>query len=380
MAGPRSVSLPRRLSSSKSKPPDQEKNRLSIIAEDESVPPLPRIPPRTHAQHRPVNRRWHFGDPPRPSFEKPPPVYSLSDPDPQTPPRSQRWSIVRNNRHVARRGGWKRLLILAIVVIIIAVGLALGLAIGLKARNHNNRCVQGDVGAIDLPKANRNRTSLLDSSALGSNSTSKISNETFPAGSYSLPTFLDSVSTNCTSDPSTWSCYPYVTYNSTPSAVPTTYDWNITGSNGNYTISSSDNPFFPDFADALLKLQDAGSANERYTFQVVFNQSITPQGTAMKCLYSNTQFEASLYTKTPKSYPSNSSDPSSAASSSSTAMPEIAQSDDFQPWPFAVEVRQLAAGGLNVPQCSLNGNSVSDNLKPQTNADMCSCVWKNWDP
>lgn len=39
---------------------------------------------------------------------------------------------LENNRHIAKRGGWKRLLIVAFVLLLIIVGLVVGLVVGLR--------------------------------------------------------------------------------------------------------------------------------------------------------------------------------------------------------------------------------------------------------
>lgn len=103
--------------------------RLSIIVEDGNPPP-PR-PQKAHYFHRPFNRHWNLvdDDPPRPSFDRSPPQYSLWD---ATGPKGVRLWEVRKNHRVRRRGGWKRTILIAFVVTIAAVALAVGLVVGLK--------------------------------------------------------------------------------------------------------------------------------------------------------------------------------------------------------------------------------------------------------
>jgi len=102
--------------------------RLSIIAED--VVPPPPLPERTH--NRFFNRRWNIGEPPRHSFETPPPKYSVWD---ATGPKGEKLGDVRNNKYIARRGGWRRLLIIGILFVAITVALVVGLVIGLRKKN-----------------------------------------------------------------------------------------------------------------------------------------------------------------------------------------------------------------------------------------------------
>lgn len=42
---------------------------------------------------------------------------------------------IRNNKHVTRRGGWRRLLLIILVVIVLAIALGVGLGVGLRNRN-----------------------------------------------------------------------------------------------------------------------------------------------------------------------------------------------------------------------------------------------------
>ncbi|KAL9614215.1 MAG: hypothetical protein Q9167_001303 [Letrouitia subvulpina] len=101
--------------------------RLSIIEEDGFTPP---IPPRAH--HRPFNRRWHLGDPPRHSFDIPPPKYSVWD---TTGPKGEKLMDVKNNKYIAKRGGAKRICLALFILVALVVGLAVGLTIGLRKRH-----------------------------------------------------------------------------------------------------------------------------------------------------------------------------------------------------------------------------------------------------
>lgn len=103
--------------------------RLSIIVEDGNLPPPQ--PQKAHYFHRPFSRYWNLvdDDPPRPSFDKSPPQYSLWD---ATGPKGERLWEVRENHHGGRRGAWKRTMLIAIIVTVAAVALVVGLVIGLK--------------------------------------------------------------------------------------------------------------------------------------------------------------------------------------------------------------------------------------------------------
>lgn len=110
-------------------PQDQ---RLSVIAEDGDVPPVQAGPRKAH--HRPFSRRWNLGDPPRHSYEKSPPAYSVWN---VTGPRGEKLTDVRNNKYIARRGGWKRLLILALILATILAALIVGLVVGLRKKDNS---------------------------------------------------------------------------------------------------------------------------------------------------------------------------------------------------------------------------------------------------
>ena len=101
--------------------------RLSVIDEDAETPPVVRSsPPKAH--NRSFSRRWYPFDPPRHSFEKSPPPYSVWN---ITGPKGEKLTDVRNNKHIARRGGWARLLVIGMIVIAIIVALVVGLVVGL---------------------------------------------------------------------------------------------------------------------------------------------------------------------------------------------------------------------------------------------------------
>jgi F0F1-type ATP synthase membrane subunit c/vacuolar-type H+-ATPase subunit K len=45
---------------------------------------------------------------------------------------------VLNNKHIAKRGGWKKLLVLGIVAALCIVGLVVGLVFGLRNRHKSS--------------------------------------------------------------------------------------------------------------------------------------------------------------------------------------------------------------------------------------------------
>ena len=102
-------------------------HRLSIIAEDGNVQPA--IPAQTH--HRPFSRRF-LGEPPRYTNGHRPPQYTLWD---VTGPKGEKFQDLRDNAYVAKRGGWKRICLIALFIIICIVALIVGLAVGLHKRS-----------------------------------------------------------------------------------------------------------------------------------------------------------------------------------------------------------------------------------------------------
>ena len=105
--------------------------RLSVIEEDGDAAPRPSSP---RASHRPFNRRWR-DDPPRHSFEASPPEYNIWD---TTGPKGERLFDLRNHKHIAKRGGWKRLFLIILLVIAALVALSIGLGLGLTRSNGVN--------------------------------------------------------------------------------------------------------------------------------------------------------------------------------------------------------------------------------------------------
>ncbi|PBP19341.1 hypothetical protein BUE80_DR009946 [Diplocarpon rosae] len=209
----------------------QSTGSLPAISEDSVSFLYPRQPPPVppRAFNRPEFKQFAFGVPPGMNFDGSPPPYSHysksadvrgSHGEMLSNPRNRR---LKDNKHVVGRGGWKRFAIPATVVILCLVGLIVGLVIGLQDRNQK-----------------------------------------------SIDTYLSTITTNFTSNPATWRCYPYFTYAQSPSQATATFDWIITpveSSNNNYTISSTDNYFSLVFSNTSLSLMNAGADDEHYFFQ-----------------------------------------------------------------------------------------------------------------
>ncbi|KAI4171153.1 MAG: hypothetical protein LQ348_006984 [Seirophora lacunosa] len=317
--------------------------RLSIIEEDADIPPLP-----AKAHHRPFHRRWNLGDPPRISFEIPPPKYSVWD---ATGPKGEKLSDVRNNKHIARRGGWRRICLIAFLLIALIVGLTVGLTIGLRKR---------DSKPPVSPQSSGNTTPLPDTTG------------PFPAGSYTLTTFLDTVQTGCSSRPEDWSCFPKTTYQESPLEATANFTWVITKSGDGFSVASTNNPWSINFGETPLTMVDAGTDNERYQFNTALDK-ITIPSIGVNCLFNDTNLEGKLYTKKAPTYLSSS--PLDASNS--------APKDNFMPWPYAVDIRQSIGGGQTVPQCfrlqgNQRGDRITNGITPQPESSACSCEYRNF--
>lgn len=127
-----------------------------------------------------------------------------------------------------------------------------------------------------------------------------------------MVTFLDTIQTNCTSNPLTWTCYPDTIYNTDHVKSVATFNWIISSpSKGKFQISSDgDNSFGISFNNVDLELLDAGNDKERYRFQLSQTKKVTPAQSILKddnskveCDFASTSLQAFLYTKMERSYP-----------------------------------------------------------------------------
>jgi hypothetical protein len=190
-----------------------------------------------------------------------------------------------------------------------------------------------------------------------------------------MVTFLDTVQTNCTANPATWTCHPDTIFNTDPVAAAATFNWIITSpSPGKYEITSTDNPFGMNFKNRELELLDQGKDTEHYRFQLNTNKKTTPsqpiskedEDAEVECAFAGTWLSADLYTRKARSYPD------------ATNTPE--EEPKFPVWPYAVRVEQSAAGGENVPSCKevSNGKPITEGLGATDPSGSCSCLYKNW--
>ena len=348
--------------------PSADLPRLSIIDEDsDALRPTPSSPPTT--SHRPFSRRWH-DKPPAAEYDRSPPTYSVWD---VSGPRGERLMDMRNNKYIVRRGGWKRLCIVLVILAAVSIALGVGLGIGLRRAHRDglNRYL------TFYPK--QVRIVLTHFCSAAPSSEPQNSTEPFPIGSYSLITNLDVVTANCTANIATWRCYPYTTFATNASQSLAIFNWIISGSPSNLTISSSTNPFSISFANVTLKLEDKGTGSERYSFStpldkfVVPDASLTDDNGEASCWFNRTEFTANLYTRKP------------AAGATSLGSKTDAEqlSSQWTEWPHAIEVNQTIRGGQDVPNCyePSNGDSrsrISTGLPVQPTNSLCECAWRNF--
>lgn len=181
----------------------------------------------------------------------------------------------------------------------------------------------------------------------------------FPAGSYSFETTLQTASTDCTSRSSTWRCYPY---NIDSNA---TFFWVLNPSDGGYTISSSENPFAPSFDNITLSTVDKDGEDERLTFEFDIDRTVIPEDAltednrAAKCIFANTKFQATLWTK-------RGADENADKGGSK-----------FAHWPGDVEIVQRKESELGQPVCEDDdGNAIAD---VQASSGDCTCEYANFE-
>lgn len=316
------------------------------------------------------HRSSQHGAPPRRSEEKRPPSYATQDSGPAPVP----WPIIGERekspgafkRMASERGGWKRLaLIILAVVIVLAVALGVGLGVGLSKKSSSS---------------SQNNTS-------SGTSTPSAPTGTFPVGAYAITTFLTNTSSSCTSNSLTWTCYPYTTYSTDASGSESPFDWLIyqdPSNSGQHLISSANNSLSAVvFTNASLTLQDANTANERYTFSVpnlvknvIPTASLSNDGNLATCFYNSTTLAGTLYTRL------NATLEDSSAGMMSMQSETTSDGIVFNTaWPGAVMVEQIVDAGSEVPNCYLleNGRASSQSVNvPTQSSGQCSCLYMNY--
>ncbi|KAL9575927.1 MAG: hypothetical protein Q9212_007554, partial [Teloschistes hypoglaucus] len=274
-------------------------------------------------------------------------------------PKGETLADVRNNKHIARRGGWRRICLIALLLVATIVALAVGLAVGLNRKN-----------------SQKSQTSTLPLASSSDNT----ANQPFPAGSYTLPTYLTTTNQSCTSQPDHWSCWPYHTYTpATASDSIANFTVTIASANSNLTIQNK-NTFSLAFDPVPLTLQNAGTEDEHYAFTATLDKSTTP-ALGLECDFNNTILTGALYTRRPATL---GQQQGSGGSNGGNAGGTGNGSNDFSPYPYAVAISQTIAGGVNTPECwrvlqdGRRGDRVVAGLVPRPTSSACECGYRNF--
>ncbi|KAI0141629.1 hypothetical protein GGR57DRAFT_403173 [Xylariaceae sp. FL1272] len=297
----------------------------------------------------------------------PPPPYSVGvsrwSGDTSLPPHGTPTPPPPKDRRPAwyvKRGGWIRIVMFVLLGVLGIVALVVGLVLGLRAKRNSDN-------STSTPSPDETQETR------------------FPAGSYSFITALANTSTACTTNSATFRCYPYTTYDpDSANSSMSTFLWTIAENttNTSYGISSSQSPFQPTFGNISLDLLDANQDTERLTFelgsmmlQVIPVDPVTGDdgSTATSCYFNDTILSATIWTRKAGTYPMD-LDTDVDNMGNGTHF-----SEDFDPWPYAVQISQTAPAGVGVPDCrDSQGNEVGNFEIPQSAGD-CGCFYRNFD-
>ncbi|KAK8121955.1 hypothetical protein PG984_010625 [Apiospora sp. TS-2023a] len=268
---------------------------------------------------------------------------------------------------LAKRGGWYRAALIVVLAACTIAALTVGLILGLRQRNNSNPSA--------TPSDQEGKQPVL-----------------FPAGSYSFTTALYDVKTDCTTNNSTFRCYPFKTYNKSrpelESDVSATYFWTISQHEVNawaYSISAAPNPFVPQFTNLSLTQLDANQPGERLTFNFRMHGAAVVPTTALSnnnsdnraatCYYNDTLVTGTIWTRRPAEFPANLTTPVSNGGGKGKT---LTASTAFDPWPYAVQVVQSTR---DAPDCrDAEGNPVGGDFGlPPGREGECSCSYANFD-
>jgi len=342
--------------------------RLSMINEGQPAMSVSSLPSRSPKS---FSRPFSFRD----SAETLPPQYTKYNYAPAGPTEAEKASQQSVNHRIARRGGWGRLWVLLAFVLCVAIALGVGLGVGLT---HQKSSASSSAASETDPSSAPSSAAPLG----------------FPIGTYSLNTALRSVQTNCTSNPSTWRCFPYSIYSngSSSDSSLTSFNWviantsatyvtnsslpstNALGISANLSVSTSNNPFSISFNNQpLVYLND--NARPRFQFNYTMSQqtipttALTSDNSASICKYNDTLLTGTLYL-------SDSLIPDYPAANSTAG--------SYQTWPFAVKVEQVANGGENVPACyktnnGVPGEMITGSLTQEPSSAQCLCDYRNYE-
>jgi hypothetical protein len=317
-----------------------------------------------------------------------PPPYELAPPpvrhDIPNPNDEEKLGRLRRTLFATeRRGGWGRLALL-IAALLGVIGLAVGLGAGLTSGRKKN---SDSAGESDATYSQQQPENIPPTQQL-------------PLGQYSFATSLRAQTTNCTSNPATWRCYPYTILDpsnpNTNSTSQSTFNWIIRNNSAiyatkdtpstpsagasipaNLTLSSTNNPFALTFTNQSLTYHssdDNAGSPPMLTFAftlpktVVPTSAIAPDNAATQCFFNSTVLSGRIYL--------------AASSYQNPSIDSAAQAGSPEQWPYSVEVLQSSAGGLKTPDCYKTvdgglGERVTEGLEPTTEGGECRCEYSN---
>ncbi|KAI9651914.1 MAG: hypothetical protein M1831_007494 [Alyxoria varia] len=308
-AGRRLATITERPTPSSSRPPSRSSSRQ--VSRSSSLKGSGRL--SGLIKNPPFGRRIGLGQPPEENDEEKPPSYH-SDDSPQAE-RGRRgrsgfaqgavvagdsefddsekpWKNLKNSR----RGGWKRLVVIAagifVIILALALGLGLGLTIGKRGSDDN------DIRQVDADPVGTS----------GDNASPK----PFPIGEWSFPVDLTSTATDCAGNDenaaATWTCPPFTTYAEDSSKSRYVFRLIVSSTNKNdpsnrtLEVRSTPDPFSLTLKPTPLNLLDAGSSSERYQFSSSIMKttypdvSLTDDGASSICFFNRTTLNAELFT------------------------------------------------------------------------------------
>ncbi|KAJ9161490.1 hypothetical protein NKR19_g2210 [Coniochaeta hoffmannii] len=300
---------------------------MPIIAEDDSVAPA--VPKRSSSRRiaKPITPPPIYTYNYTPFSSRSPTNSTIPTTDssngtlPDRKPENNNAAIHRQE-WLARRGGWYRILVIAFLLIALIVGLSVGLTLGLRKKSTSSITTPEELSSL------------------------------FPAGNYTLTIALSSISTSCSSSPKTWRCYPYTLYSpSSPSSNSSsaTFFWTISPKTSySYAISSTPNPFAPNFSDLPLTIVDANQYTEHFTFNFSLSHSSIVDGalgpsdpSTTTCWFNSTVVAVTLWTRIKADYPD-------GIGGVSVPLNGTAGDGAFATWPYRVEFERDSDGNRGV--------------------------------
>ncbi|KAG5916846.1 hypothetical protein E4U53_004263 [Claviceps sorghi] len=237
--------------------------------------------------------------------------------------------------HAHRRRSRRFLVTIGVVTIVILVTLAVALPLGL-----------------------RNKVSTQGSQTEDGNDDS--SGALFPAGSFLFKASVLKTEAACTSKNTTWTC------GAVRPGDPSVFHWDIVQLNNHtYAVTSTDNPFGPDFHNVSVRVRDYSKPTERLEFSLAMNKTVTPSDAgsptnrAANCTYVDTTFQATLYTR---------------KRGASFVDPPRRHAKDSA-WPGDVQIVQSLPSTVGQPMCRDASNNVIADVA--AGIGTCQCQYGN---